>query len=561
LLRPVLVLLVAALAALVAAEEGLAADPIMPLSDVRAGMTCTGLSVVRGTDISEFDVEVIDVLAAEAPLSGPRILIRVSGPAVDATGIGPGFSGSPIYCPDGTGTQRNAGAISEGVGDYGNHVALATPIEEILTDRPAPTPSGARSPGQAARSARPLVGPLTVSGVAPRTLRLLSAAAHRAGRPLLAAPSGPAGGFGQVELRPGAAVAASLSDGDVALGAIGTVAYRDGDAVYAFGHPLDLLGRRALFLQDAYVFSVINNPLGVPDLGAVTYKLTSSGGHTQGAITTDADAAISGNVGAEPPSIPLRVVVRGSGGGVQTLDARLADERALGLGAGLAGVAPLAAGTALERLLRSLEPVTMSMCARFSLAGRDKPLGFCNRYFFPDQALFELSEAAALVDGYDIPPLPLTGMEVRMRVAPGVKRDVILRGSAPRRVKRGQRIAVRLSLHRRRGEASSRVVHVRVPRSLRPGRHRLVIQGTGEGSFDAFAEELIEELGFLFGEEGSGRREPHSIRQLAARLREFHRPQGITARFRKRDATVVYRSADVLFEGRARIPLIVSRRR
>jgi hypothetical protein len=546
---------------LAAAQTAMAADPIMPLSDVHSGMHCTGLSVVRGTDISEFDVEVIDVLSAEPPLSGPRILIRVSGPAVDATGIGPGFSGSPVYCTDGSGTQRNAGAISEGVGDYGNHVALATPIEEILTDRPAPTPAGARRPGKAARTARPLVGPLTVSGVAPRTLRLLSRAAHRADRPLLAAPSGPIGGFPQQELRPGAAVAASLSSGDIALGAIGTVAYRDGDAVYAFGHPLDLLGRRALFLQDAYVFSVINNPVGVPDLGAVTYKLTSSGGHTQGAITTDADAAISGTVGPEPPSIPLRVVVQRAGGAVQTLDARLADERSLGLGAGMATVAPLAAGTALERLQRSIEPLTMSMCAKFGVSGRSKPLGFCNNYFFPDQALFELSEAAGMVDGYDLPPLPLTGMEVRMRVTPGVKDDVILDGSAPRRVTRGERIPVRLSLHRRRGEASTRVVQVTVPRSLRPGRHRLVLVGTGEGASEAFAEALIDEFGFLFGEEGSGPREPRSLRELAARLRAFHRPQGIVARFRKRGGALVYRSDDVLFEGRARIPVIVSRRR
>ena len=55
----------------------------------------------------------------------------MSGPAVDETGIGPGFSGSPVIC-DG----RNAGAISEGLGEYGNHVALATPIEEMLRDRP-----------------------------------------------------------------------------------------------------------------------------------------------------------------------------------------------------------------------------------------------------------------------------------------------------------------------------------------------------------------------------------------------------------------------------------------
>jgi hypothetical protein len=138
---------------------------------------------------------------------------------------------------------------------------------------------------------------------------------------------------------------------------------------------------------------------------------------------------------------------------------------------------------------------------------------------------------------------------------------VILGGSAPRRVTSGQRIAVRLSLHRRRGEASTRVVHVTVPRSLRPGRHRLVIEGSGEGSAEAFLEALIDEFGFLFGEEGSPPREPRSLRELAARLRAFHQPQGIVARFGKRDATLVYRSDDVLFEGRARLPLIVSRRR
>src|SRR5215218_11073871 len=115
---------------LAVAPAALAADPIMPLSEVRAGMHCTGLSVIKGTEISSFDVEILDVIAAETGLSGPRILIRVSGPAVDATGIGPGFSGSPVMC-DG----RNAGAISEGVGEYGNHIALATPIEEVLGAR------------------------------------------------------------------------------------------------------------------------------------------------------------------------------------------------------------------------------------------------------------------------------------------------------------------------------------------------------------------------------------------------------------------------------------------
>src|SRR5947208_9519694 len=112
-------------ASLVLAGTAHAGDPIMPLSQVHSGMHCTGLSVVRGTTISSFDVDVIDV-------TEDGILISASGPAVDQTGIGEGFSGSPIYCKDSQGVSRVIGAIAEGIGDYGNHKALATPIEQML---------------------------------------------------------------------------------------------------------------------------------------------------------------------------------------------------------------------------------------------------------------------------------------------------------------------------------------------------------------------------------------------------------------------------------------------
>ena len=228
---------------LVAVPAARAADPIMPLSEVRQGMRCTGLSVIQGTTISSFDVEILDVIAPEAGLSGPRILIRVSGPAVDETGIGPGFSGSPVIC-DG----RNAGAISEGLGEYGNHVALATPIEGMLEDRPT-APASARRDPALLRAARPLQTPLTVSGLTGPARTLVERAARRANRPLLVAPAGPAGGYAPVDLRPGAALSAAISTGDLGLGAVGTVTYRDGEDIWAFGHPFEGLGRRALFLH------------------------------------------------------------------------------------------------------------------------------------------------------------------------------------------------------------------------------------------------------------------------------------------------------------------------
>src|SRR6478736_4303581 len=116
---------------LVPAAPALAGDPTMPLAQVQAGMRCTGYSVIQGTTISSFDVQVLDVAGGEAAGIG-NILIAVSGPAVDATGIGPGFSGSPIYCPDGAGVSRNIGAISQSVNEYGGKVALATSIDAIL---------------------------------------------------------------------------------------------------------------------------------------------------------------------------------------------------------------------------------------------------------------------------------------------------------------------------------------------------------------------------------------------------------------------------------------------
>src|SRR4051812_18491507 len=127
--------LAAAVAALLvpAAPAFAAGDPVMPLAEVQAGTHCTGYSVVRGTDISTFDVEVLDVVDGDPDETGPRILVQVSGPAVDATGIGPGFSGSPIYCGG-----RASGGVSEAVREVGGP-----------NPRPPPRRPSSRTPGPA----------------------------------------------------------------------------------------------------------------------------------------------------------------------------------------------------------------------------------------------------------------------------------------------------------------------------------------------------------------------------------------------------------------------------
>jgi hypothetical protein len=531
-----------------------AADPIMPLSELRQGMNCTGLSVIKGTTISSFDVEILDVIAPEAGLSGPRILIRVSGPAVDATGIGPGFSGSPVIC-DG----RNAGAISEGLGEYGNHVALATPIEGMLQDRPS-APASARRDPALLRAARPLQTPLTVSGLTGPARTLVQRAARLANRPLLVAPAGPAGGYAPVDLRPGSALSAAISTGDLGLGAVGTVTYRDGDDIWAFGHPFEGLGRRELFLADAYIYTVIQNPVGVPELGAVTYKLASSDGHVLGSVTSDTVDAIAGKVGAEPRSFPLHIDARNRAGERVTLDSLLADERDLGYGAGLSFVAPLGVTQALGRLMRDFGPATFRMCAHFRVRELRRPMGFCNAYFSVDDAVTHLSDAGAMIDFFDLAPLHAERTAISLRARSGVKQDVLIGARGPRRAHTGQRIRVRLTLQRRRGARRTLSVPVRVPRTLRPGVHRLTLAGSGNGfTDDALIEELIVMLeGELSG--GGGSSEPRSARQLARRIALFRRAVGIRARFRHHRPQLVHRSGQVSYEGRVRLRLRVTRR-
>jgi hypothetical protein len=100
----------------------------MTVSELSPGMRGVGRTVIKGTEISEFNVEIIDVFAKMGWNGGPLILCRLSGPVVEATGgIAGGFSGSPVFI-DG----KLIGALSAGWAYTDGMVAAATPINEML---------------------------------------------------------------------------------------------------------------------------------------------------------------------------------------------------------------------------------------------------------------------------------------------------------------------------------------------------------------------------------------------------------------------------------------------
>ena len=286
-------------------------------------------------------------------------------------------------------------------------------------------------------NAKPMATPLTVSGVTGPVAQALTAAGAKAGRPVLAVPPGPLGSFPPQTLRPGSAVAAGYSNGDIRTSAVGTVAYVDGDRVWVFGHQLEAAGRRALLLQDAYVFRVVNNPNQLGQIGT-TYKLAASG-HDLGTVTSDGFSAVAGRTGALPHTVPVQVIAQDTDSqAMRTLTAGAADEAAVDLPSGgswTSFVAPVAVAQAAGEVLGSTPArMTGTMCARIGIAELDKPLRFCNRYVslaagqgddgglsnaVLSGAITDLGGALATIDAYTGTPPRVTGVNVLLRVHRG----------------------------------------------------------------------------------------------------------------------------------------------
>jgi hypothetical protein len=563
-------LLVTALggAACCAAPAHAAGPPIMPLSHVHGGMDCTGETVIQGTTITSFAVHVIDIV--EDPQEGPRILVSVSGPAVDRTGIAEGFSGSPVLCDDGTGTPRNIGAVSESVGEYGNKIALLTPIEQMLGE-PVSPPSSA--PRMTIRG-RPLVAPLTVGGLSPALQTLVARAGQRTGRTVLAAPSGSSLSFPVQQLVPGASVSTMYATGAISVGAVGTVTYRDGNTVYAFGHPLDGVGRRSLILGDAYVYYVINNP----NADTPSYKLAAPG-HSVGTLTSDSPNAVIGTVGRGPVTTPVDVTARDLNTGRQiVLHTDVADETDVGnpTGAGLLStVAPLAIAQAASAIFDGAPAnETGHMCLSVRLRESPTPMGFCNRYVGsalpgssgllpPVVSLLSSTDATnafGILDGESFAQLHVTHVSVRIQAQRGLSAGTVLSGDAPKRVRAGQLVRVRLRVRHYRAALQTVSFRIRIPRGAHGRLVAHISSSAGSSGADALANALVSAL-FGGGSAGpSGGSPPRSLPSLRRAFAKVGHYDGLFLRFGKRGSRHVYRDPKLVLSGSVKLVFAVSKK-
>jgi hypothetical protein len=204
----------------------------------------------------------------------------------------------------------------------------------------------------------------------------------------------------------------------------------------------------------------------------------------------------------------------------------------------------------------------VTVCTRFRVRELKRPIGFCNDYFDTFEPLSDVARAASLMDAYDFGPLHIGGAAVSLALRRGFSDQVLVSADAPRHVRAGSTVPIRLEVRPRGGDGGSHklTVKVPIPRGMSPGSRTLVLQGNGFGSSqDDLALALFEAL--TGGDESNREHQPHSARQLAAAVADIHRKLGIEARFRHRDPRVVAQSRDVRYDGKVRVRLRVDRAR
>lgn len=301
-------------------------DPIMPISQLKPGMKGTARTVVHGTEIVSFPVEILEILPRREKPNN-LILIRASGKVIeDAGGIAAGMSGSPVYV-----NGKLVGAIGYGWSFSRHDLALVTPIEDMIAiwdnperipsfsppvqipekpievksaDKKAAPVSDAQKPAAEDTPDASAEGPVSddlsghifVQGLSPR---MTEAMGGLLGRKAIPFGGGSAGTEKKVKynarLQPGASITTALAWGDVEISAFGTLTAVSKDGRFiGFGHPFAELGTTSAALLEAKIARVIpglDHPFKIGTTGDII-----------GILTQDRPQGIGGRIGTFAPA-------------------------------------------------------------------------------------------------------------------------------------------------------------------------------------------------------------------------------------------------------------------
>ncbi len=355
------------------------AEETISLSEIQPGDAGEWRTVVSGTEVEAFPLEVVGIIESFVGPGMPIILCRATD--LENTHVGPvsGMSGSPVYIGG-----RLAGAYAYGF-PWSKEKTLigVTPIEWMdpllsypdvpyreTQDSPLPPPARNASLGipsgatavqaDAASSSTPLPLPipLLTSGLSSHALSAIGPWLEKKNIYLTAG----AGGRAQEDVgkfEAGSPLAVILASGDLTLAGVGTITRREGDRIIAFGHPMLGSGSVELPVGSAEIVDVVASY-------RISFKL-SNVGEVAGTLWQDSSPGIQAELGRIPYMVPITV---SSDAAVQSpVVGKLAEHRRL--------IPAMALAYAAQTLLTSQEgpaDSTVRGNLRLSIEGVEEPL-------------------------------------------------------------------------------------------------------------------------------------------------------------------------------------------
>ena len=443
--------------------------PLMPVRDIQPGMQGIGKTVISGDTIEEFNVEILGVSGTQA--TGYNIFARLYGDLIDKTGgVAQGMSGSPVYV-DG----RLVGAVAFGKTFNDPHYCFLTPIGRMLPllDEQRSVPADWLPKGTA----------LMAGGFTEYGLEYLQEKIAPFG--LTAVGAGGTAQESRKVLEPGSSVGAALMQGDMSLGALGTVTWTDDKGnVLAFGHSFMQRGESSFFMTKAWVLGVIPNLQSGYKVGNI--------GEPVGSITQDRSTGIGGSLGALPKTIPLFVTANDSDRAqTSNVRVRLVEDEQL--------VPSIVDAVVVNTVSKTVDRAGGGTAKlRFHITGVDSKKNIIEiqreNMFYANEALLknlnqELSEAMTILMQNKFEPVQLYGIDVEAEVSSQVQVAEVFGVRAPAAaVKPGARVPITVTLKPYRGEEFTETVYFTVPKDHPGGKLALNVRG---GSSMAWVMNLL----------------------------------------------------------------------
>jgi hypothetical protein len=452
-----------ALATALAAQTG-----FFPLQDVKPGMRGTGRTVFSGSQVDEFQVEILGVLDNVGPKES-LILARLSGGPLEHTGVMAGMSGSPVYI-DG----KLVGAVAMAFPFAKDPIAGIRPIQDMMRPATAPVERAAialadrdltrvlpRPEPMFAGEARmvDIATPISFGGFSRATLEAFAPQLRALGlepRQGITAGGKIEPGMGNpADLKPGSMISVELMAGDLSVGADGTVTYIDGNRVWAFGHRFLAVGATALPFARADVIALL------PNLNT-SFKLASAR-EWMGTILQDRDTAIAGELGKRATLVPVSIAVSRAGRPVESYRVQMVDDPLLS-----PLLLQLAVYSAIDATERTVGASSIRVTGEVEFQNAPAPVRLDNMYAGDNGSAMLVSLSAAVPVAY-VMQSGFSTLELK-RVAINIeafdqKKQLTIDGiSVSRREARpGDKVLLNVVLAGENGAETTRQVEYQVP--------------------------------------------------------------------------------------------------